>query len=166
MNLRDAVRTDMRVRLTRTRLDSMLRWTLVDPDPLDPTQPLDPDDLSPILDSVFRLVSDLSSQDDTTDHVSDMDRLYAAGQVCLWRAVKEGLVLVYDVTADGETYRRSQILQSVESLLSAAKADAAGYGVDLAEMPPATISRVTYDSPYDADRPLIYAGRIYDEYSA
>lgn len=161
MNLRDAVRTDMRVRLARTRLDSMLRWTLTN------AAPFDPDDLSPLLDSTFRLVSDLSSQGDTTDHVSDMDRLYAAGQVCLWRAVKEGLVLVYDVTADGETYRRSQILQSVDSLLSAAKADAAGYGVDLAEMPPATISRVTYDSPYDADRPLIYAGRIYnDDYSS
>lgn len=153
MTLRGTVRHDMCIRLQRTRLLGILQWRIHDDDP---------DDLTPILDAVFRWLPAIDPTSElvaTSGRVADMDLALAAGQVLLWRAVREGLVLIYDVTADGETYRRRQIAKAVDALLASAEHDAGRHGLDVYGVPPVRISSVTYASPYDADDTLIYAQR-------
>lgn len=150
MTLRDVVRADIESRLARSRLGSMLNWQMAG---------TDPDDLTGIIDDAFRLAVDSDPDSENGVGVA-ANQAVLAGQVALWRAVREGLILAYDFTADKESYKRSQTVKQVETILKEAENHARSGGLDMGDSPPATIDAVAYQTPYTHDRSLIYAERF------
>lgn len=84
-------------------------------------------------------------------------QLRAVGKYMLWRAAIQFLVTQYDVTVDGSTFKRSQLIENLMKLLGFAYDEAIAAGVPSdalppapgsAAMPPATVSGVAYRDPY------------------
>lgn len=87
----------------------------------------------------------------------ELRQIRAVGRYMLWRAALQWLVTQYDVTVDGSTFKRSQLVQNIEKLLRFAYDDAIAAGVDPDDlppapgsvaMPPATVSSIGYSDPY------------------
>jgi hypothetical protein len=84
-------------------------------------------------------------------------QLRAVGRYMLWRAALQWLVTQYDVTVDGSTFKRSQLLTNLKELLRFAYDDAIAAGVSAEALPPApgsvnmpaaSIGAIGYDDPY------------------
>ncbi|MEI8164933.1 MAG: hypothetical protein WCG26_01080 [Chloroflexales bacterium] len=88
----------------------------------------------------------------------EIARLRAVGRYMLWRACLHYLVTQYDVSIDGNSFTRSQLIANLKTLLDYAYRDAIGAGVtaetlpDLIghQMPAASVGTVVYDDPYTA----------------
>lgn len=88
---------------------------------------------------------------------AELGRLRAVGRYMLWRAAIQWTVTQYDVTVDGSTFKRSQLVQNLQTLLRFAYDDAVAAGVDPDDlppapgsvtMPPATVSAIGHNDPY------------------
>lgn len=90
---------------------------------------------------------------------SEISQLRAVGRVFLWRTCLEQLIAQYDVTVDGSSFKRSQLIDNIKMLLSMASDEAVAAGVDeealpsiggRPRMPPATVTSVGYADPYSS----------------
>lgn len=81
----------------------------------------------------------------------------AVGRYMLWRAAIQWLVTQYDVTVDGSTFKRSQLVTNLQTLLRFAYDDAVAAGVDpdalppapgSVAMPPASVHAIGHSDPY------------------
>jgi hypothetical protein len=90
---------------------------------------------------------------------SELAQLRAVGRVFLWRTCLEQLIAQYDVTVDGSSFKRSQQIENIKTLLSMASDEAIAAGVDpealpaiggRPHMPAATVTSVGYNDPYSS----------------
>jgi hypothetical protein len=87
---------------------------------------------------------------------ADLQRLRIAGQVFLYRAILVALVSSYDVSVDGASFSRSQMLNGAKLALTMAESAAESLGLNLPAsgigtvvVPPATVAGVAYPTdPY------------------
>ena len=86
-------------------------------------------------------------------------QLRAVGRYMLWRNAFQWLVTQYDVSIDGSSFKRSQLLANIQRLLDFAYQDAIAAGVDegalppltSVTMPPASVHAVGHSDPYSAE---------------
>lgn len=95
--------------------------------------------------------------------LDELARLRAVGKYMLWRSAIQFLVTQYDVTVDGSSFKRSQLIQNLQQLMLFAYDEAIAAGVDPSDLPPApgsvampdvTITAVGRSDPYNAPSSL------------
>lgn len=99
----------------------------------------------------------LGTSDITTLATSGAIRqVRAVGRYMLWAKCLQYLVTQYDVTVDGSSFKRSQLISNIRAQLDAAYQEAIAAGVDpgalpdlvSVTMPPAGVTAVGHSDPY------------------